>query len=131
VLYLEADHELSLAAYLAEFADIIGKGSLELFEQLATAVAERGDRALGANALSYDYASVSLSPRPDGLDQALSQLASRVEALQQTAYWSSDKAVLILTGNQQIWLEAAPDPSVAAAASRPLESIWFVVTCHR
>ena len=31
-LYLEAEHEVSLAAYLAEFADIIGKGSIELFD---------------------------------------------------------------------------------------------------
>src|SRR6185369_8683750 len=44
-LYLEAEHEMSLAAYLAEFADIIGKGSVELFERLATAVADRDEQA--------------------------------------------------------------------------------------
>lgn len=112
VLYLEAEHELSLAAYLAEFADIIGKGSLELFQQLATAVAERSERALGASALSYEFAAQSFSTRHDGLDQALSQLASKVEALHQTAFWTSDKAVLILTGNRQIWLEATSNPSL-------------------
>lgn len=112
VLYLEAEHELSLAAYLAEFADIIGKGSLELFQQLATAVAERSERALGASALSYEFAAQSFSTRHDGLNQALSQLASKVEALHQTAFWTSDKAVLILTGNRQIWLEATSNPSL-------------------
>ena len=45
VLYLEAEHEVSLAGYLAEFADLIGKGSLELFEQLGTTVAERSEQS--------------------------------------------------------------------------------------
>jgi uncharacterized protein YjbI with pentapeptide repeats len=111
VLYLEADHELSLAAYLAEFADIIGKGSLELFEQLATAVAERSERSLGTSGFEYDT-SQSSSPRQDDLDEALTQLASRVEVLQKTAFWTSDKAVLILTGSRQIWLEATSNPSL-------------------
>jgi hypothetical protein len=110
VLYLEAEHELSLAAYLAEFADILGKGSEELFEQLSAAVAERSERAVGANAQS-EYVTQS-TERPEGLDQALSQLAGRVEALHQTSFWTSDKAVLILTGNRQIWLEATSNPSL-------------------
>lgn len=111
-LYLEAEQEMSLAAYLAEFADIIGVGSLELFEKLAAAMAERSDRA-----------SVTTSPYPesnqppgwlsaDDLDIAASQLALRVEALQQSSFWSSDKAVLVLTGNRQIWLEATSNPSL-------------------
>jgi uncharacterized protein YjbI with pentapeptide repeats len=112
VLYLEAEHEVSLAAYLAEFADIIGKGSVELFEQLATVVAERSERALGASAVAYEHATESSSARYDGLDQALSHLAGRVEALHQTTFWTSDKAVLILTGNRQIWLEATSNPSL-------------------
>jgi len=112
VLYIEAEHELSLAAYLAEFADLIGKGSSELFEQLATAVVERSERTLGVNTLADDSVSQSSLPRNDGLDQALSQLAGRVEALHQTAFWTSDKAVLILTGNRQIWLEATSNPAL-------------------
>ncbi len=111
-LYLEAEHESSLAAYLAEFADIIGKGSLELFEQLATAVAERTECASGRSVLSPESDTPSSSSRLDGLDQALSQLAGMVEALHQTAFWTSDKAVLILTGNRQIWLEATSNPSL-------------------
>jgi hypothetical protein len=112
VLYLEADHEMSLAAYLADFADIIGKGSLELFEQLATAVAERSERAPGTSGSSANDVSQSSSPRQEELDHALSQLAGRVEALQNTAFWTSDKAILILTGNRQIWLEATSNPSL-------------------
>src|SRR5262249_18678763 len=38
VLYLEADHEISIAAYMAEMADIIGNGSLQLFEKLGATV---------------------------------------------------------------------------------------------
>jgi len=111
-LYLEAEHELSLAAYLAEFADIIGKGSLELSEQLATVVAERTERAFGASAPSYEFSTPPGSSGGDGLDRALSHLAAGVEALHQTPFWTSDKAVLILTGNRQIWLEATSNPSL-------------------
>jgi hypothetical protein len=106
-LYLEAEHELRLAAYLAEFADLIGRGSVELFEQLATAVAERGDHTAGVSAQLND------SPvRPDGFDTALGELAGKVDALHQSSFWTSDKAVLILTGNRQIWLEATSNPSL-------------------
>jgi len=111
-LYLEAEHESSLAAYLAEFADIIGKGSMELFEQLATAVAERSERGSGGDDLSFAPEAPSFSSRVVELDQALSQLAGMVEALHQTEFWTSDKAVLILTGNRQIWLEATSNPSL-------------------
>jgi uncharacterized protein YjbI with pentapeptide repeats len=111
-LYLEAEHESSLAAYLAEFADIIGKGSLELFEQLASAAAERSENASGSDLTSFAADTPSASPRDEVMDQALSQLAGMVEALHETAFWTSDKAVLILTGNRQIWLEATSNPSL-------------------
>ena len=111
-LYLEAEHESSLAAYLAEFADIIGKGSLELFEQLATAAAERSECEPGENARPSEFAAQLSSSRVEGLDQALSHLAGMVEALPSSAFWRSDKAVLILTGNRQIWLEATSNPSL-------------------
>jgi uncharacterized protein YjbI with pentapeptide repeats len=136
-LYLEAEHEMSLAAYLADFADIIGKGSLELFEQLATAVAERGERAIGANAQSYDIKKQSLLSHHDGLDQALKQLAATVEALQQTAFWTSDKAILILTGSRRIWLEATSSTSLslraphASAVGVDLVSGHFVTNVRR
>lgn len=115
-LYLEAEYEMSLAAYLSEFADVIGTGSLELFEKLAAVMAERGERGDEENAVHFDVASYSPWARPlgsnDGLDQALTQLATSVEALQQTSFWNSDKAVLVLTGNRQIWLEATSNPSL-------------------
>jgi hypothetical protein len=46
------------------------------------------------------------------LDRQLGELAARVEALQETDFWTSEKAVLILTGNRQIWLEATSNPSL-------------------
>lgn len=111
-LYLEAEHELSLAAYLSEFADMIGKGSLELFEKLAAAVAERSDLGPGVSAPRLDSSSQTPSAWTGGLYQALSQLGAGVEVLQQTTFWASDKAVVILTGNRQIWLEATSNPSL-------------------
>ena len=115
-IYLEAEDELSLAAYMAEFADMIGKGSIELFEQLATAVSERSDRVLEGGGLSSDCATQPASFRNDGLDEALSRLAGKVEAFHQTTFWTCDKAVLILTGNRQVWLEATSNPSLTLRA---------------
>jgi hypothetical protein len=116
-LYLEAEYEMSLAAYLSEFADVIGTGSLELFEKLAEVMAERGERGDEESAVHIDYSPLARplgSPlgSKDGLDQALTQLSTRVEALQQTPFWTSDKAVLVLTGNRQIWLEATSNSSL-------------------
>jgi uncharacterized protein YjbI with pentapeptide repeats len=115
VLYLEAEQEVSLAAYLAEFADIIGKGSQELYEQLATAVGESTERENGdghSGPLPSDFLANKLPSRGVELDNALAQLALRCESLRETTFWSSDKAVLILTGNRQIWLEATSNPSL-------------------
>ena len=111
VLYLEAEQEVSLAAYLAEFADIIGKGSQELFEQLATAEGG-GERGNEEDSPSSEFLAPSPPSRGVELDEALARLALRCESLQETSFWSSDKAVLILTGNRQIWLEATSNPSL-------------------
>ncbi|MFY9572210.1 MAG: pentapeptide repeat-containing protein [Blastocatellia bacterium] len=111
-LYLESENESSLAAYLSEFADIIGKGSIELFEQLATAVAGNGERGGGASCGDSDVGHGLRSSRRDDLDEALRQLSRRVESLQETDFWKSDKAVLILTGDRQVWLEATSNPSL-------------------
>jgi len=115
-LYLEAERELSIAAYLAEFADIIGKGSLELFEKLAAAVADRDERS------SNSGNSITISPFSSvgfATELSLSHASSngqhslaRVEALQRTAFWTSDKAVLVLTGQRHAWLEATSNPSL-------------------
>lgn len=115
-LYLEAEQELSLAAYLAEIADIIGKGSLELFEKLAAAVADRIEQSFNnGNTLTISpFSSLGLATEISAAQQSInSQSAlSRVEALQRTAFWTSDKAVLVLTGSRQIWLEVTSNPSL-------------------
>jgi len=115
-LYLEAEQELSLAAYLAEIADIIGKGSLELFEKLAAAVADRTEQSFNTgNAITISpFSSLGLATEAAASQSAVnSQSAlSRVEALQRTAFWTSDKAVVVLTGNRQIWLEVTSNPSL-------------------
>ena len=55
---------MSLAAYLAEFADIIGKGSVELFERLAAAVADRTNNDFRpANTTAIALHLYSVSPR--------------------------------------------------------------------
>jgi len=117
-LYLEADHELSLAAYLAEFADIIGKGSVELFEKLAGAVGdgaarnfESGISSQAASSL-FGIAAQAAMGQPNGSAHPLGQTVARVEALQRTPFWSSDKAIVILTGNKHVWLEAVSNPSL-------------------
>lgn len=115
-LYLEADHELNIAAYLAEFADIIGKGSLELFEKLAAAVADRDRQGLstGNPVTISPFSSVGLATEVSSIHSSGNGQPSlaRVEALQRTAFWTSDKAVVVLTGNRQAWLEATSNPSL-------------------
>jgi uncharacterized protein YjbI with pentapeptide repeats len=117
-LYLEAEAEMSLAAYLAEFADIIGKGSVELFEKLAAAVADRNDReSLSSNNgdgsfASFVTAAQAVPTTSSVFNHPLQELASRVELLQRTNFWTSDKALLVLTGHRQIWLEATSNPTL-------------------
>jgi hypothetical protein len=118
-LYLEAEHEISLAAYLAEFADIIGKGSVELFERLASAVADRtnndfkqGNTAATTSTPFLGFAAQAAISQPTGVGYASDQIESRVAALQRSPFWASEKAVLIMTGHRQIWLEATSNPSL-------------------
>lgn len=111
-LYLEAEREISLAAYLSELADIIGTGSLELFEKLGSVMAERADRGNDEHEVHFDVASHPPFTRTSDLEQALITLATSVEAIQQTSFWNSDKAVLVMTGNRQVWLESTSNPSL-------------------
>ncbi|HXG91567.1 MAG TPA: pentapeptide repeat-containing protein [Blastocatellia bacterium] len=141
-LYLEAEHELSLAAYLAEFADIMGKGSVELFERLASAVADNSGRdfkpsnTVTASSSLFGLAAQATMSQPNGSGHPLN-LASRVEALQQTLFWTSDKAIAILAGNKQIWLEAVSNPSLTlrpphgSAVGIDLVRGRFVIEDHR
>lgn len=38
--------------------------------------------------------------------------ARRAEPVQQNSFWNSDKAVLVMTGNRQVWLESTSNPSL-------------------
>ncbi|HYP29191.1 MAG TPA: pentapeptide repeat-containing protein [Blastocatellia bacterium] len=113
-LYLEAARESSLAAYLRELAEIIGRGSDELFERLAAVAREQADQPEGSEdpfpplPREISLAAQEEAEQTSRLNQVVDlTVAVRVEALQGTPFWNSDKAVAILTGNRRIWLEAA------------------------
>ena len=152
VIYVEAETELSLAAYLSEFACIMGKGSIELFERLAAVVPVKRDPAVsidlwddeptqidellnktfpgtetgnGSEAISLPR----VTPRPDEqkarietgsgqMAQASVQtmsdptIAPRLEKLEGKNFWDRAKAVVILSGNRRIWLEASSSESL-------------------
>ena len=110
-LYLEAEREMSLAAYLAEFADIVGRGSVELFEKLATAVSDQNNNTGSSGPLDFP-ARPPVTPIFD-LEDILGRMgAPGSEALQHTPFWTSEKAFVVLTGNRRIWLEAASSESL-------------------
>src|SRR5262249_43095025 len=118
-IFLEAEHELSLAAYLFDFVDIAGTGSVELFEKLASAVAEREDPGLKPGPLPptsrsslSGFVSQSSVAVPGGIAHVGGEVVSSLEALQRTPFWTSDKAVVILTSNRRVWLECSSNPSL-------------------
>jgi uncharacterized protein YjbI with pentapeptide repeats len=115
-LYLEANSELSLAAYFAELVGMIGKGSMELAERLASSVADRRPDPQGSEAVPPSLLELFARESSDqqfNLDDPLGLMAtSHVEALQRTAFWTSEKAIAILTGNRQLWLEAVSSESL-------------------
>lgn len=112
-LYLEADRELSLVAYLAEFADIIGRGSVELFEKLAAAVADQGNNSGPLNSGPLNFSARPPADQLFDLEDLLGRMgAPGSEALQHTPFWTSEKAFVVLTGNRRIWLEAASSESL-------------------
>jgi hypothetical protein len=112
-LYLEASSESSLAAYFTEFANIMGKGSDELLEKLDAISPGSRDGARAGRS------SGSLVPNSNPLEQAINledpldlQMGSHAEAMQSTEFWTSEKAIVILTGDRRIWLEAASSESL-------------------
>lgn len=122
-LYLEADHELSLGTYLAELADILGKGALELYEKVGAAVASYGGRNGNSGGDSWSPLSVPTLPsdrtrkQPSTLQFPLGHTTvARVEELQRTPFWTSEKAVAVLTGSRQIWIEAMSNPGLTLRA---------------
>ncbi|MEW6210472.1 MAG: pentapeptide repeat-containing protein [Acidobacteriota bacterium] len=111
-LYLEASSESSLVAYFTEFANIMGKGSEELLEKLdATGSGRDGGRparSSGSLLASLNPLEQAINPE-DPLDL---QMGSHAEAMQSTEFWPSEKAIVILTGDRKIWLEAVSSESL-------------------
>jgi uncharacterized protein YjbI with pentapeptide repeats len=109
--FLEAEREMSIAAYLADLADILGKGSVELFEKLAIVLSDTAERKFDpvdpfAAIPSNGSAARGLKTQHINPHHLLNHAAgSHAEALQRTAFWSSEKAIVILTGDRRIWLE--------------------------
>jgi len=151
VLYIEAETELSLAAYLSEFADIMGKGSTELFEKLASVIPARNTAGISIDLWddeptqidellnktfpisesgngSAAAAAPMLRQRDDEPPvaemtsvqtvEALTQVVTdlklivRVEKLEGRNFSDRAKAVVVLSGNRRIWLEASSNQSL-------------------
>ncbi|HET9532064.1 MAG TPA: pentapeptide repeat-containing protein [Blastocatellia bacterium] len=116
-IYLEADSEISLAAYFAEFADIMGNGSSELTGRLAPAVTEQSERGVVPKELLpaplQRFFDRETTDQPFNLEDPLGlRITSHVEALQNTSFWTSEKAIAILTPDRRIWLETASSDSL-------------------
>jgi uncharacterized protein YjbI with pentapeptide repeats len=132
VLYLESETEVNLAAYLAEFADIAGKGSVDLFEKLATVLAQN---AHGLNppadspSMAAEQSSIDQSDAVDvtGIDDDPLEIEIRGEPqpfpvgtqkLEGTDFWDADKAFAILSANREIWLESSSDETLTLRPPR-------------
>jgi uncharacterized protein YjbI with pentapeptide repeats len=118
-LYLEAGSETTLAAYFSEFAKIMGKGSDELIEKLDTVLPSEKESRMHSSGSSNGRASASFLAANNPLDQALNledpldlRSSSHAEAMQATDFWSAEKAIVILTGDRRVWLEAASGESL-------------------
>ncbi|MCI0488588.1 MAG: pentapeptide repeat-containing protein [Blastocatellia bacterium] len=113
VLYLEAEKEISLAAYLFELAAIIGRGDQELADKLAETFAHhiQGDPESNGSdphlSPSLAYIDDIIARRHSGSLQS-----SDIEPLKHTAFWNSEKAFVILTSGRHIWFEAASNDSL-------------------
>jgi hypothetical protein len=151
VFYIEAQSEMSLAAYLAEFADIAGKGAVELFEKLASVLAAENRDAPLTSHKSDSETSTSedpdtvfaeegypdaggstgaavVSPLMDPDDAAAEPIpieipavfeaSSRERRLQDTPFWTSEKAFAILTATRDIWLEACSSDTLTVRPPR-------------
>jgi uncharacterized protein YjbI with pentapeptide repeats len=115
-LYLEANSEFTLAGYMAEFADIMGEGSLALFESLAAKVSTGAPDNGSSDAEPDRSIGGGLPPGSGSIHgravSAVTEVGLDVEVLQRSAFWTSDKAIAILTENRQIWIEVASGKSV-------------------
>jgi uncharacterized protein YjbI with pentapeptide repeats len=142
-IYIEAEHELSLAAYLTELADLAGRGALELFQKLGAALADLNekpgsrdfDSLAETSLLGFDSEVPRI--RTGNLESSPSRIVAAAGPLQATSFWGSEKAFLILTGNRQPWLEAISSPGLTlrpphgAAIGVDLIRGHFVIDDHR
>jgi uncharacterized protein YjbI with pentapeptide repeats len=127
-LFLEAEREMSLAAFFADLTDLLGAGSTELFGKLEPVLAEHigyystaatdppetpeGELDGLPDVISLDL-EVALLQRTGSVAQVAGSVSrSRIEAVEGTAFWNAEKALVILTGNRQVWLEAATSQSL-------------------
>src|SRR5262249_60295558 len=92
---------------------------VELFEKLAAAVAEQDDPGLKPGPLPPStrsslsgFVSQSSVAVPGGIAHVGGEVVSSLEALQRTPFWTSEKAVVILTSNRRLWLESSSDASL-------------------
>ena len=142
-IYFEADHELSLASYLTELAELAGKGAAELVQTLA-AVADLNEWvcshfleesfvAATRSESSSDVARIRTGTR----EIPPSRIRTAAEGLQSTSFCASEKAFLVLTANRQSWLEAISNPSLTvrpphgAGIGVDLIRGHFVIDDHR
>lgn len=118
-VYFEAEHELSLAAYMTEFAELAGKGSAELSRKLLGALADLNESPFSrleeqSFSVASPFESGSEVPRirTGSLETGPRRILAAVERLKPTSFWNAEKAFLILTGNRQPWLEATSNSSL-------------------
>lgn len=143
-IYFEAEHELSLAAYLTELAELAGKGSAELSQKLGVALAEVNespfsslDEELLAAASRFESDSEVPRIRTESLEIPPRRIVAAAERLQATSFGTSEKAFLVLTANRQSWLEATSNASLTirppqgAAIGVDLIRGHFVIDDHR
>jgi hypothetical protein len=143
-LYFEAEHELSLAAYLTELAELAGKGAAELFQKLGAALSDLNglpfsvvDQEPVAAASRFESDSDVPRIRTGSQEIAAMRIVAAAERLQATSFWSSEKAFLVLTANRQSWLEAVSSPLLTvrpphgAAIGVDLIRGHFVIDDHR
>lgn len=132
VLYLESESEMNLAAYLAEFADIAGKGSVDLFERLAVVLAQ----GLHFSKPDSDISATSPNDASFGIDNAgpgtIDDADDNVEIemrreqqdtfatdkLEGSEFWNADKAFAILTATREIWVESSSNDALTLRPPR-------------
>jgi uncharacterized protein YjbI with pentapeptide repeats len=85
VLYLEADAEVSIAAYLMELGDIVGKGSAELLEKLAEVASPEPSELTTELDLDDQTSDLGTADFVDDLDASLDSLFNDTPSISATS----------------------------------------------